>query len=151
MRTAPPVEVPLSAGGPERAACAVLYAVAAAGLTVAIAAALGLGSQRALATIAAGLGAALGGMVWRPPRGQLRWDGRGWTLVQPSGQLQPIDRLQLRIDFGAWVLLRWNAEAQRGATWASLRAADAGAAWHGMRVALAAHAPAWASRAQTSA
>jgi hypothetical protein len=140
MRAAPPVDVPLSAAGPERAVCALLYALAALGTSVALASALDFGSPRWLAAAAAVCAAPVGALAWRPPRGRLRWDGRVWTRLQPSGQLERVDRLQLQLDFGAWVLLRWQAEGQRRPTWAALRAADAGAAWHGLRVALAAHA-----------
>ncbi len=151
MRAAPPVDVPLSAARLERAVCALLYALAALGSAVALASAFESGSPGWLAAAAATCAAPVGAMAWRPPRGRLRWDGQVWTRLQLSGQPQRIDRLQIQLDFGTWVLLRWHAEGQRRATWAALRAADAGAAWHGLRVALAAHAGAPAPRPQTSA
>ena len=139
MRAAPPVDVPVSAAGVERTASALLYAAAAA--------AAALGAQSLLerpiglpALIALAVCAAVSGWyLWRPPAGRLRWDGRAWSLVQASGQVRAVGQLQLQVDLGRWVLLRWRGEGEPRTTWASLRAADAGAAWHGLRVALAAH------------
>lgn len=139
MRAAPPVEVPLSAARAERAVCAALYGLAALASVVAVGSALGLGPLPRLAEAAAACAAVAGAMTWRPPRGRLRWDGQSWAVLTAPAQCRRIDRLQSQIDFGHWVLLRWSVEGRRRATWASLRAADAGAAWHGLRVALAAH------------
>src|SRR5574337_2128493 len=146
MRAAPPVEVPLAAARAERAACALLHALAAFGPVVAAGSALGLGQLAWLATAAVACAAVLGVIAWRPPRGRLRWDGEAWTVLPAPGQCQRIDRLRVQIDFGTWVLLRWTVEGQRRAAWAPLRAADAGASWHGLRVALAAHGAALSSR-----
>lgn len=134
MRAAPPVEVPLAAAGPGRAMSAALHAAAAWSASTAFGAA---GPWDTLAALAA---AAAGAVLWRSPRGSLRWDGAAWAWVTPAGEVVPLARLRLQIDFGRWVLLRWTGAGARRATWASLGAAQAGAAWHGMRVALAAHA-----------
>src|SRR5574337_161190 len=150
MRAAPPVEVPLAAARAERAACALLHALAALGSVAAAGSALGLGQLAWPATAAVACAAALGVIAWRPPRGRLRWDGEAWTVLPAPGQCQRIDRLRLQVDFGAWMLLRWTVEGQRRTAWAPLRAGDAGAAWHGLRVALAAHGAARSPRPPAS-
>ena len=151
MRAAPPVDVPVSTGRVERAATALLYAAAA--LAASIAAASLLDRRAAWLSLAAvaGCAAILGAGVWRPPRGRLRWDGQAWSLVHPSGQVRPLVGLQVQLDLGSWILLRWHGDGERWASWASLRAAHAGAAWHGLRVALAAHGRPGRSRAVGSA
>jgi hypothetical protein len=70
--------------------------------------------------------------------GRLRWDGQCWTSVGPQGP-QPLQRLVVMLDLGVWVLLRLHPVGGH-ALWRVASAASAQAAWHGLRVALAAHA-----------
>ena len=138
MRTAPPVDAPVSAGRAERCLSAALYALAAASAAIGIGSALELEPGWLPTLLAAAVAACCGAASWRAPRGRLRWDGRGWLLVGVAGEAQPLARLQLQLDLGRWVLLRWQGTGRARPVWASLRAADA-ADWHGLRVALAAH------------
>ena len=83
---------------------------------------------------------------------RLRWDGQVWHLLQGS-QLPGSAPLRLRrvvvsLDLGGWLLLHLlpdNANANGAvragrAEWRVASARRAGAAWHGLRVALLAHA-----------
>ena len=134
MRAAPPVDVPLSAARVEKAVSAALYFLAAGASTLA------LGLPLRWAALAAGCAAVFGAAAWRRARGRLRWDGAAWNLCRPSGESVPLSDVRLQIDLGPWLLLRWRAEGGHRSAWASLRADDAAADWHGLRVALAAHA-----------
>ena len=74
----------------------------------------------------------------------LRWDGQVWSLVlrAPDGGVgaeMAVERLAVAIDLGSWLLLRAYAVAG-GSRWQVARASCVGAAWHGLRVALKAHA-----------
>jgi hypothetical protein len=76
----------------------------------------------------------------------LQWDGMAWTLgLRSPGQSSAtpaglrLDRLVLALDLGAWVLLRLHSAAG-GQRWQVARASRAGTDWHGLRLALTAHA-----------
>lgn len=76
------------------------------------------------------------------PLTRLHWSGQAWSLQRVElavADAVPIDRLQVRIDLGTWLLLSWRGP---GGPWGVLRArvgAEQGE-WHGMRLALGAHA-----------
>jgi hypothetical protein len=88
-----------------------------------------------------GLAAVAGGAValvgWRRGRraaavGVLAWDGEGWLL-----EGEPVSaRLKLATSAGLLVLLT----GRLGRRWIGISRAEAGPAWHGLRVALQAHA-----------
>jgi len=146
MRAAPPVEAALSAGQSERMLITLLHGAAGALL----AAWLALHAEvRHLPTLllamvaAAGSMAALGAVLARralPPQpGRLRWDGTTWHLTGPHTD-QPLQRLVVALDLGIWVLLRLHPAPAAAPLWRTACVRGAPAAWHALRVALAAHA-----------
>ena len=119
---------------------AALYALAWGAGAFALLPALGALAPLWLLSLVALVAGAAGWLAWRTPTGLLRWDGQVWACVAPGGQARALGGVRLQIDFGSWVLLRWRVPPRRQALWACLHARDAGPAWHGMRVALVAHA-----------
>ena len=158
MRTAPAVWAPLHACGPERVLIAGLYALAGAALGAGLSAhlqahlslPLGPGWRWAAAAVGAVLMAGAGAWLAQralPGDGEhLRWDASTWTLaLRPdrpdAGGLseQAVVRVDVALDLGAWLLLRLKlGNGQR--CWQPVRARTVGPAWHGLRVALRAHA-----------
>ncbi len=144
MRAAPSVDASLAECRAERMLITLLHAGAGALLVVWLA----LHAQwqvRAPMLLGVVAGAALlaSGGWWLARRalpllpGRLRWDGQCWSVVSPQGP-QPLRRLVVMLDLGAWVLLRLHPADGR-AHWRVASAASAAGAWHGLRVALAAH------------
>jgi len=131
VRQAPPVGVTCSCGGAWRAVQALLAggaAAAFAGWAVLLAAA-----GAALALPAAGGAAAVAAAaMWRRPRPRpvsLRWDGERWLADGHAGEVN------VMLDLGGWMLLRWRPAAGRP-LWLALPAAEAGPAWPALRAAL---------------
>jgi hypothetical protein len=80
--------------------------------------------------------AAVGLLAWLTSCGapvQLAWDGQQWQADGRPG------RLDLMLDLGPWMLLRWRGDAPT--LWLPVSARAAGAHWHGLRVAAYAAAP----------
>ncbi len=96
-----------------------------------------LGVLVASAAMAA-LGRRLAGRALPSIPGSLRWDGQAWNSVA-GAQPQPLQRLEVGLDLGIWVLLRLHPAGGRPA-WRVASAGSAQAQWHGLRVAMAAHA-----------
>ena len=81
---------------------------------------------------------------------RLRWDGSSWQLCREwrDEDLVPLQRVVVAMDLGTWLLLQLvpvdtMRSTQRSAQRSSWRVASApgvGGAWHGLRVALQAHA-----------
>ena len=153
MHSAPPIEVDLAAGRDERIVIMLLYAACAAVLACWLAAQLNLPVWPPL-LLATPLAAMLGwwvacGLLPRQPR-RLGWSGQCWQLrtglaaggVASSAQASPVPlrQLDLQLDAGGWLLLRWQQADGRHAGWGIARAAAAGSGWHGLRIALQAHA-----------
>ena len=140
MRSTPPaVEVTLASGRRERWLVAALYGVAWALLGAWIA------SHAAVPLIfawpvAGALGCWLGWWAVAPMRGLLRWDGQGWWHGSDAGAAHPLHSVDLMMDLGGWMLLRAQAEPVprrlRPGRWCGIGHRDAGAAWHGLRLAL---------------
>jgi hypothetical protein len=140
MRSTPPaVEVALAPGRRERLLVAALYAVAFA-LVGAWMASHGAVSVLIGWPVAGVLGACLGWGALQPMRGTLRWDGQGWWHGQPSGAAHPLHSVDLMMDLGGWMLLRVRAEPVAGrllpGRWCGVGRTEAGAGWHGLRLAL---------------
>lgn len=142
MRSAPPpVDLTLPSGRRERGIAAALYAVAAAVLGAWVLAQVGVLQAAAWGPLLAGFACGFAGWwVLRPLQGRLRWDGECWWLLpcdQPAFRLQ---RVELMIDAGGWLLLRVRtAGSWRRASpgrWCAISGHEAGAAWHGLRLAL---------------
>ena len=154
MRAAPAVRAPLYASRLERMLISVLYAIggaALAGWAFAHAQPAPPGALWAgllLAMVAAG---AVG--IWQARAAlpadcaYLGWDGAGWALgLRPAAGGTaaapaeiPLAAVVVAIDLGAWLLLRLHPAAGPR-RWQAARAGAAGADWHGLRLALQAHA-----------
>ncbi|NRF66838.1 hypothetical protein HLB44_07575 [Aquincola sp. S2] len=147
MRAAPPaVDVDLGSGFRERVAIAVLYGLAAAA-AAAWFAALREWPPGLAASMSGLFGAVAGPWLLRPMRGRLRWDGAGWSHLREQGDAISLQAVSLQIDLGNWLLLRvtpalsasgerpWLVR-RRAAAWCGVSCRDAGAAWHGLRLAL---------------
>jgi hypothetical protein len=132
MRAAPPVTVHGTGGAGWRATRALLPGLTACVLLFWALQRLAL--VEAPWDLAAALVAGLAATVpaWRlaaPRTATLAWDGQAWLLDGQPGTLR------LMVDAGGWLLLR------HGRRWLALAAADAGAQWHALRVAVHAQGP----------
>jgi hypothetical protein len=129
VRQAPPVGVTCSAGGAWRASGAGLAALSA-GVTL-VWTLLHLDIPAAVAWLSAAVAAlAAGGATWRAAASApvaLRWDGQRWLADDAEGEVD------VMIDFGAWMLLRWRGAGTR---WFPLPESEAGGAWPALRRAL---------------
>ena len=87
-----------------------------------------------------------GRRLWPPgPAWQLAWTGQAWHLLLPGlSPPQPaLQAVQVALDLGSWMLVHTVSDQGRH-RWHGASAGQAGAAWHGLRVALRAHAGAGA-------
>lgn len=144
MRAAPPVDAVLDVAATERWLIALLHALAGAMLAHW---ALQLSEAglpfwvHVLAVVAAGLAVAVPG-AWLARRalprdaGRLAWDGACWRL-QPRGVL--LAAVVVALSTERWMLLRLLPGAGVP-LWRVASARAAGPHWHGLRVALTAHA-----------
>jgi hypothetical protein len=153
MRAAPAVRAALDGAVPEQRLIAGLHLLAGAVLAAWAwgHSELGLTWPLALALVAwlvasARLGLRLARSALPGDGAFLQWDGAGWCLglhgPVPSATAPAELRLSglvLALDLGPWVLLRLHPAAG-GRRWQVARAACVGADWHGLRLALAAHA-----------
>ncbi|MBA4178359.1 MAG: hypothetical protein C0505_17645 [Leptothrix sp. (in: Bacteria)] len=127
MRAPPAVAVRCTGGWPWR-----LLNLALPALAAGVAAAWSLLHLGASPLPALALGLAvllLLGRRWHARAQLLQWDGQRWTADGVPG------RLQLMIDAGPWLLLRLHT-VPGPAPWLAVTAAEAGAAWHGLRAAV---------------
>jgi hypothetical protein len=142
MRAAPPVDAALGAGRPERMLITLLHGLAGGLLAAWMALPLWqvstMSGMLAAAAVMAGFGHWLARRALPPAADRLRWDGQAWNWVA-GAQSQPMQQLVVALDLGIWVLLQLHPVHGRPA-WrvASVRGAEG--QWHGLRVALAAHA-----------
>jgi hypothetical protein len=144
MRAAPAFELDVAPGRRERAALATIGGACAAALAAWIwshvDAAAGPAGRGAMAWLAVGVGATmLGGWAgWRlAPRDPhtLAWRQGQWTLRQHSAA--PCEgTLQIKLDLGGWLLLRFRSAAGGAASWLAVSDSDAGPAWHPLRATL---------------
>jgi hypothetical protein len=135
MRGAPPVQ--MACGRDARAAAAVGLLSATAAATIVGWSGWQLGGSLAFVLATVVVAALLGGLAggWRAGRvGERRlvWDGRSWTLDGIPGGVA------VMIDTGDWMLLRFRAA--RTNNWLSLGLRTCGAPAHLARAALHAHA-----------
>jgi hypothetical protein len=149
MRAAPAVDAELGSGRTERMLIMGLHAAAGAawGVWVANHAAIGAVAWLAGLQWPAGLvGAVVLGTVGRwwarraLPEGPARlcWDGAAWQCR--TDRLVPLRRVVVALDLGSWMLLHVVPTDGSQPRWLVASAAGVGAAWHGLRVALRAHA-----------
>ena len=145
MRASPPIEVVLNRFGWWRGAVIVL-ALAAVSVLVAW-----IVSSRELQPTAVILAAGLAGLAFvggalsiagvQPAR--LRWDGRSWQMNGADAAHEPhAGSLQVAIDLGIWMLLRFVADAPhegRRVVWLPVQRRGLEAQWHALRCAV--HSP----------
>ncbi|MCW5611208.1 MAG: hypothetical protein KIS83_11070 [Rubrivivax sp.] len=131
MRQPPPVSVRCSGGRPWRALNLGLPALAAAALAAWVAGhATPRRHRRCCPRWRLASAAAFAATRWLPAPADLVWDGQAWSADGTPGTLD------IAIDAGPWMLLRLRPAA--GAyrrRWLPLSAAEAGPAWHALRVA----------------
>lgn len=144
MRTAPPAEAALASGRAERALILALHIASALVLAAWLHSRLNWPLEAALGLPLPGL-AVLGWFLatWGLPPGPaaLRWDSQVWSVHDRAGQPQPLQGLSVQLDLGPWLLLRLRLVGPPPRTrWVVLNQASADIAWHGIRVALKAHA-----------
>jgi len=159
MRAAPAVDAALDTGGLERMMIVLLHA--GAGIALAswglLQVEIGFGlpalaGVAALALLMAGLGLALARRALPAAAGRLRWDGQTWCWLGSNAANQPpLAQLEVSLDLGHWALLRLHPDAGGRPFWRVASARAAGNSWHGLRVALAAHAGAAALNPQAGA
>lgn len=144
MRAAPVVQAALASGRRERMFITLLHALAGAHVATWFAneAEIPTAALFAAAAGAAAVMASLGAVLARralPVRpAHLLWDGQAWRL-QLGHDLQVI-RLVTALDLGVWMLLKLHLAEHARPCWQVASARAAGGAWHGLRVAVAAHA-----------
>ena len=153
MRAAPAARATLHAAWAERMLIGALYGTsgaALAGWALAQTEQAAQGAVWATLMLAAAAAGAMG--FWQaryalPSNGAyLGWDGAGWTLgLHPaaSGKAAlveiPLAAVEVALDLGAWLLLCLHPTAGP-CLWQAARAGPSGADWHGLRLALQAHA-----------
>ncbi|MBX3634584.1 MAG: hypothetical protein KF683_04220 [Rubrivivax sp.] len=130
MRQPPPVSVRCSGGRPWQVLNLGLAALAAASLAAWIAG----HADASAATVLLAAAAAGGLAAWAASRSlpspvELAWDGQAWTAGGAPGTLD------IAVDAGPWMLLRLHPAAGGRTRWLPVSAAEAGAAWHALRVA----------------
>ncbi len=150
MHAAPAVEVTLDRGARERVLIVLLHLGSAAALAT-----WGLALSEVaeawpwwMVWLACVLASGAAGLRWAaqvlPASPEdLRWDGRAWALRQQAAggsREVPLATVIVAIDLGAWVLLQLRPAAGIGRRWRVASAGSVGAAWHGLRLALRAHA-----------
>jgi hypothetical protein len=137
MRAAPAVQLDVETGrGWRWALCALLLL---AGLS---AAAWAAASGSALAWFVAGLvlvyAAALTRACRVPGRARLAWDGAAWTLLAPGDTAAQRGAVEVRLDLGDALLLRFvpDTGTRRRGRWLPLQRSTVAPAWHALRCAL---------------
>ncbi len=128
----------LGSGRRERALVAFLASLAAAALLAWLMAHQGLRPHAGVLLPGAACGAFVGWHLLRPLRGELRWDGTGWShRAHASAPAHALRELRLQCDVGSWLLLRARGAQGAGSGWCGLTPGEAGARdWHGLRLAL---------------
>ena len=144
MRAAPAFEFDVAPARRERVALAMIggacTAVVAAWIWSLVDATAGPAGRGAMAWLALSVGATvLGGWAgWRlaprEPR-TLAWRQGQWTLCRRAAA--PCEgTVQVKLDLGGWMLLRFRPTADSAASWLAVSDHDAGLAWHPLRATL---------------
>ena len=144
MRAAPAFELDVRPGLPVRAVLAMIGGACAAAVGAwtwsHIDAAAGPAGRGAVGWLAVSLGAAmLGGWLgWRlAPRTPhtIAWHQGQWTLCQCAAAPRA-GTVQVKLDVGSWMLLRFRPAGAGPTTWLAVSNSDAGPAWHALRATL---------------
>ena len=137
MRAAPPVTVTL-----DRPRCALAALIALAGVALVASAAWAWSRRDAvgfavMSAVALHAVWTLGAALRRRPL-SLRWDGTRWLLADgPTAERRP-GTLAVSLDLGAFLLLRFRADAavRRRTRWLPAERADHPGDWHALRCAV---------------
>jgi len=144
MRAAPAFELQITPTRGERLALALLGSLCACVVTTwlwsHVDAAVGPAGRGALPWVGAGVGGALlGGLCgWLlAPReaATLSCCQHGWMLGRPGAQPLPCS-VRVRLDLGAWLLLRVRPASGGRVSWLGVGRGQAGEAWHALRATL---------------
>ena len=146
MRSAPPFDISVKHYGVWRAGLLLLGATACASL------AAWWWAQPVPAPGWAGAVAAVGGLMslvcvaaaWSIPPLSLRWDRQSWQLSR-RGAPEQAGSVQVGLDLGSWMLLRFRPDAASGAhvpTWLPVQRRGLEAQWHALRCAVYSPRPA---------
>jgi hypothetical protein len=142
MRTAPAVHLSLEADTSWRVGLCLLGAAAAASPLMWLALWLLVPPLAALG-VAAAVALLVAGLLWRRSGVSARalaWDGAQWWLLARDESAPRAGRVQLMIDLGAWLLLRFRAaRGDARGHWLALSQARHRPHWHALRCALYAH------------
>jgi hypothetical protein len=73
--------------------------------------------------------------AWRLAPTSLRWDGQLWHigLQDATGQEPLPGSVDVTVDLGAWILLRFKAEGARRGHWLPVQRRGHELAWHALR------------------
>ena len=144
MHGSPPCAVTVARFGAWRAAVAALALAALASLVAwLLGSPLGEGAWvRAGVAVAAIATLALAASLWRQPSARLRWDGLAWTVASPASAEPVSGRLEVAIDLGSVLLLRFTPAGRSGPAavrWVPVGRAGLEHEWHAFRCAV--HSP----------
>ncbi len=146
MHTAPPVRISLAPDAAWHACVVVSCSVAAANMAAwfAVWGQASTGVVAVSALLAAGCAVGLAALLSRQrvaTVGVLTWDGAGWQW-SPHAAEPLAGELQVRIDLGAWLLLRFKPTAPNSqVSWLALSRRNAVALWPVWRAALYSRRP----------
>ena len=79
--------------------------------------------------------AACGLSLGRQRQYSLGWDGAVWRLNTGHDEDSPEGRIDVVIDLGGWMLLRWQGRALAAPRWLPVGAGDGGPRWRALRAA----------------
>ena len=121
MHGSPPCALTVARFGAWRAAVAALALAALASLIAwTLTSPLGGGTwARAGVVLAALATLALAASLWRQPAVGLRWDGLAWTVEWPASAHPVSGRLEIAIDLGSFLLLRFTPAGRSGPAWST--------------------------------
>ena len=144
MHGSPPCAITVARFGAWRAAVAALALAALASLGAwVLASPLGEGDWvRAGVALASIATLALAASLWRQPVVDLRWDGLAWAVAVPAGAPQVAGRLEIAIDLGSFLLLRFTPAGRFGPAavrWIPVGRSGLEPQWHAFRCAV--HSP----------
>ncbi len=144
MHGSPPCTVTVVRFGAWRAAVAALALAALASLLAwLLGSPLGEGAWvRAGVAVAALATLALAVSLWRQPAVRLRWDGLAWTVAAPASAPELSGRLEIAVDLGSFLLLRFTPAGRSGPAtvrWIPVGRAGLEHEWHAFRCAV--HSP----------
>ena len=144
MHGSPPCAITVARFGAWRAAVAALALAALASLAAwLVGSPLGEDTRIRVGVGAAALATlALAASLWRQPAVRLRWDGLAWAVAAPADGAEVSGRLEIAIDLGSFLLLRFTPAGRSGpvaVSWIPVGRAGLEPEWHGFRCAV--HSP----------